>query len=225
MQALARFPLVRVVVATLFLSFAAFFALVAVNFDQPPTGRLPWPVVFAPLWLALGVLFCAPCVHCAMRRRCQSTPLIVALVICVLVPFTIVSILAALASEKNFSIWVVMTPLWIIGGCLLCWPAMAAVHTAVKVAREEFSGRGSLVSQDNSTREVSMMICVVCSLVLPFVVTEVLLAVHLGHPGWVTGRSAMAPLMFILVVFELVLLLCACNRAPLRPRGLDDLDL
>lgn len=223
-QALARLGLVRIVVTTLFLSFAAFFVLVAVNFDQPPSSsdRLPWPVVFAPLWFSIGVLLCAPCVHCATRKRCQSTPLVVALVTCVLIPFTVVSILAAVASEGNMSIWLVFAPLWIIDGCLLCVPTVAAAITAVRAAKQELSG--SLTSHDGA-REASVVICLECSLVLPFVVTELLLAVHLEHPGWISGRSAMAPLMFILAVFELMLLLYACNRKPLRPRGVGDLDL
>jgi len=120
------------------------------------------------------------------------------------------------------SSWLVLTPLWIIDGCLLCVPTVAAVVTAVKAARQELSG--SLTGRDGAG-EASLAICLACSLVLPFVVTELLLAIHFEHPGWISGRSAMAPLMFILAVLVLMLLLYACNRKPLRPRGVDDFDL
>lgn len=201
------------VVATAFLSFACFFVLVAANLDASPADRSPWPAVFTPLWLALGVLVSAPCAHCTIKRRCQSSPLVISLVMCVLLPFMVVSILTAFSSQRDLSIWLILTPLWVIDGCLLCIPSVALALTATKAARQE----ATLAMRDNS-KEASLVVCLGVCVVMPFVATEILLALHLDQPGSVSGRGALAPLMAILAISELLLLLYACSRKPLRPR-------
>jgi hypothetical protein len=122
----------------------------------------------------------------------------------------VVSILAAFSSQRDISIWLVLLPFWVIDGCLLCIPSVALAQQA---ERQETT----LAMRDNS-KEASLVVCLVVIVVTPFVATEILLALHLDRPGSVSGRGAMAPLVAILALFELLLLLYACSRNPLRPR-------
>ena len=195
-----------------FSALLSFFALVAVS-ASGHANALSWSVSFSPLWIVLFIIFFSPCI---VSRRCEATPLHLALVVCLGIPALSVSILSLLRLEgASISAWAILTPIWIIDALLLCIP-LAAFCKAVASRR-----RGQAMGENNVRDTMALLLGVFCA-VLPWVIFEILLCVHVEE-RILRVKHVLAPLMAAFSFYSLVVCAYAETRRPLRPRLTDSL--
>ena len=121
--------------------------------------------------------------------------------------FTVaIMVLVRLSETRNLTASVVLIPLWIIGGLMLCLP-LVWVATAYRRARH----------LRNDLNQAIWSLVIVYCVVFPWVLFEILLSVYDEFPGKLSAQAVFSPLMAWLSVFAIILIIYGVNAKFMGP--------